>query len=435
VGVLPAMRRAPHRAFAAIQARDGDDARVRLGPRTVRLLSDPETCRALLRQDERDVGKSYFYDILRETFGDGLLTSGGQHWRRRRDLIQPLLTPRAVQTYVPTVTEATGDLLQAWRRAAAAGEPVDAGAWAGTLARTVTVRALFGAEAGGASGEIAEALATMQHWTARRFWSLVDPQHYPNRDRARYRKALATVDRTVYAMIERRRADPHGRDDLLARLVRARDAEGGLSARDLRDEATTLYLAGQETTANGLAFALWELARRPDWQARIRDEARGVLGDGPPAADSARRLPWTRAVVEETLRLHPPLWSIGRQTHRTVEANGTAIPAGTTCVVAQWILHRRAEAWRDPETFDPTRFHSGHQPRAFMPFGAGHRSCVGRDFALMEMILALALILRDVDLADATPTQVDDRALAGLVPDPSPQLHVTPRSAGPETRR
>jgi cytochrome P450 len=132
--------------------------------------------------------------------------------------------------------------------------------------------------------------------------------------------------------------------------------------------------------------------------------------------------------VEEALRLHPPVWSVGRETRQAVTVNGTQLAAGSTCMLAPWILHRRADVWREPERFDPGRFHSGHQPRAFMPFGAGHRACVGRDFAMQEMILALALILRELALEDATGQPVADRALVGLLPDPAPRLRVRPVS-------
>jgi cytochrome P450 len=424
VGILPGLRRAPHTAFAAVQARDGDHARVRVGPRQVHVLGDPETCRALLRQPEAAVGKSFFYEILKSAFGEGLLTSGGDHWQRQRALIQPLLTPKAVRRYVPTIAQVTAELVAAWRAAGRDGTPVDAAAWSGWLAREVTVRALFGEDGGSAGSEVADALAVMERWSAQRFWSLLDPERYPNPARARYRRAVAAIDRRIYPMIDRRQADPAARDDLLTRLVQAAGPEGTMSRQELRDEAATLYLAGQETTANALSFTLWELARRPELQATLRAEARAVLGDGAPPADAARQLPWTRAAVEEALRLHPPVWSVGRQTHQALELNGTQLPAGSTCMVAPWILHRRADVWHDPARFDAGRFHSGHQPRAFMPFGAGHRACVGRDFAMQELILALALILRDLALADATGAPVRDRALVGLVPDPAPRLRV-----------
>ena len=426
VGVLPAMRRAPHHAFAALQAHHGDHVRVPIGPRRVDLLSDPETARALLRQPEESAGKSFFYDKLRAAFGDGLLTSSGDLWRRQRALIQPLLTPRAVRAYAPDVAAATGHLIDAWRTAARDGQSVDAQRWASALARDVTVRALFGADAAGPDGAMTEALATMEHWSARRFWALVDPQLYPSPARRRYAQAVALVDARIFAMIARRRDAPDGRDDLLARLVRARDADGGMSERQLRDEAATLYMAGQETTANGLAFALWELARRPEVQATVRSEAEAVLRAGLPAGDAARRMPWTRSVVEEALRLHPPVWSVGRETHADLDLKGTALPTGCTCAVLPWILHRRADIWSEPEAFRPERFYSGHQPRAYMPFGAGHRNCVGRDFAMMEMILALGLILRAFQLEDATPEAVRDRALVGLIPDPAPHLRLHP---------
>lgn len=424
LGILPAMRRAPHTALAALQATQGDYATARIGPRTIHLFSDPEACRSLLRASEDDQKKSLFYDKLKSTFGEGLLTSGGDLWRRQRALVQPLLTPRAVQTYAPIVVRTTERLIESWERSAAVGEPVDAGRAATDLARDVTVQALFGEERYEDAGDIAEALAVMQDWTAKRFWSLIDPALFPSRERRRYRRAVAQVHRRIQDMVARRRADPSRGGDLLARLVRACDEAGVMSERQLRDEVTTLYIAGQETTAQAFAFTLLLLARHPEVQEEIRAEADAVLAGRTPEAEDARQLPWTRAAVEESLRLYPPVWSLGRETRQPLEVNGTRLAAGSTCVIAPWILHRRADVWDDPETFCPRRFHTGTVPRAYMPFGAGHRNCVGRDLAMLELVLAVAMILQRFRLADATPHPVAARAYASLKPDPAPRLRL-----------
>lgn len=426
VGILPAMRRAPTETLEGLRAAHGDHATARLGPLQMHLLSDPEVCRRLLRQPEDEVTKSYFYEKLQASLGRGLLTTTGEHWRRQRELIQPLLTPRAVETYTPDVTAAVESVLAAWHEAARQGETVNAKSWAVTLARDVTVRALFGEEGGGGAGDVAQALATMQAWTARRFWSFVDPHKLPSPGRRRYLRAVATIDAHVYPMIRRRREAPDAHDDLLARLVRARDQAGGMAERELRDEAVTMYIAGMETTANALAFALWELARDAELQEQVRDEARTVIGAAAPAIDAARQMPWTRAVIEETLRRHPPIWSFGRETRCAVSIKDVDLPSRATCVLAPWILHRRSDVWKEPDRFDPRRFYSGHVPRAYMPFGAGHRACVGRDFAMMELTLAVALILREVRLSDATAAPVRDHAVVALTPDPPPELAVKP---------
>lgn len=425
VGILPALKRAPHTTLAALQAHHGDRVPFRVGPVRLNLLSDPEAVRALLCAPEEAVGKVLFYDKLKPALGNGLLTSGGEQWRRQRALVQPLLTPRAVQSYAPTVVRATRRLLQAWRDAAVAGREVDAGAWSGFLAREVTVAALFGDEGGGSAGEIAGAVATVEAWTARRFWAVVDPELIPSPGRRRYRRALAALDREIYGLIARRRADPDARDDLLARLVRAHDADGEASDRQLRDEVMTLYLAGQETTANALAWTLWLLACAPEVQDTLRAECRDVLGDNEPEAADVRSLPWVRATVEESLRLYPPVWSVNRTTRQDVDAAGTRLAAGTHCEICPWILHRRADVWDEPESFRPARFHTGLTPRAFVPFGHGPRNCVGRDLAMLELQMAVAMIVREFGLTDASPQPVRPRPYVTLTPEPAPRLRLT----------
>jgi cytochrome P450 len=424
VGILPAIWRAPHQAFADLHASRGDYTKARLGPRTIHVFNDPVACRALLQAPEEDTRKSLFYDKLRPTFGDGLLTSGGDLWRRQRALIQPLLTPRAVAPYAPVIVEVVERLLQRWQSSADAGEPVDAAAAAGFVAREVTVRALFGDESEAATGDMTTALAILEAWIAKRFWALVDPELLPNPGRSRHRRAVAEVDRLVYGMIARRRREPEPRDDLLSRLLRAHDDEGAMTERQLRDEVTTLYLAGQETTAQSLAFTLWLLARHPLAQEKVRDETAAQVADRTPTAEDARRLPWTRACIDESLRLFPPVWALGRETCHAIEVAGHRLDGGSTCTIVPWVLHRRADVWDAPAEFRPERFLERNPSRAFMPFGAGHRICVGRDLALLELVLAVAMLVRRFHLEDATAKPLQARALVSLVPDPAPRLRL-----------
>ena len=192
----------------------------------------------------------------------------------------------------------------------------------------------------------------------------------------------------------------------------------------LRDEVMTLYLAGQDTTARALAFTLWLLARDPEAQARVRDEVRAQLADRTPIAEDARRLPWTRACVDESMRLYPPVWALGRETRRAIDVAGHRLDAGSTCTIVPWVLHRREDIWDAPLEFRPERFLERTPSRAYMPFGAGHRICIGRDLALLELVLAVAMLIRRFYLEDATAKPVQARAMAILVPDPAPLLRL-----------
>ncbi len=429
LGILPAMQRAPHDALEGLWAAQGDHATARVGPLTLHLLSDAEVCRGLLRASENKQKKSIFYEKLKPAFGDGLLTSGGEPWRRHRAMIQPLLTPRAVRTYLPIITRVTERLIEDWRRQAAQGASVDAAASSAFLAREVTVRALFGDDTDAASADLTDALTTMERWIARRFWSLIDPELFPSSDRRRHREAVAAVDRLIHELIRRRRAEPEGRDDVLARLVRARDETGALSERQLRDEVTTLYLAGQETTAQALTFTLWLLARHKESQERLRAEVVEVMGDGLPGADQVRHLDWTRACIDESMRLYPPVWLVGRETKQPLDLGRVHLARGSICSIAPWILHRRHDVWSDADAFRPERFLDAAPRRAYMPFGAGPRNCVGRDLALLELVLALAMLVRTFRMEDATPTPIAAKPYVSLKPEPAPLLRLTATGA------
>jgi cytochrome P450 len=200
-------------------------------------------------------------------------------------------------------------------------------------------------------------------------------------------------------VIARRRAAIGTGDDVLALLLRAADA-GELTAAEVRDELVTLVIAGHETVASCLTWVLHLLAGAPEVRTRLHEELDGLAGRDPSWGDLPA-LRYTRAVVDEALRLYPPAWVITRRAAAPDTVAGVDIPAGTLVILSPWLLHRRADRWPDPERFDPSRF-LGDAPAAraardpaYLPFGAGPRLCIGRDLALVETVLVLAALLRD----------------------------------------
>jgi cytochrome P450 len=213
---------------------------------------------------------------------------------------------------------------------------------------------------------------------------------------------------TLRQFIARRRAWGVDRDDLLARLLKARDAGGGggMTESQLVDECVTLFAAGHETTANALTFTLWLLARHPEVMGRLQAEVDGVVGcERLPTIEDVDALPYTRAVVAESMRLYPPAWIQGRQATEDVEVGGRTLRRGEVVFVSQWVTHRDPRWWPDPERFDPARFSPEQQasrPRwAYFPFGGGSRVCVGEAFAWAEAVILTASIARRWDLAPA----------------------------------
>ena len=220
----------------------------------------------------------------------------------------------------------------------------------------------------------------------------------------RMKRARRQLDATIYRAIDLRRRSGEDRDDLLGLLLAARDDEGdggGMTDLQLRDELLTLFLAGHETTANALAWTWHLLAQNPDAEARLHAELRTVLGGRAPGADDYPALPYTRAVLAESMRLYPPAWTIGREPLEDFEARGYRIRAGSIVLVSPWVVHRDPRWWSEPLEFRPERWlgdaEAAHPRYAYFPFGGGPRLCIGQSCARMEIVLVLAAIVQRLE--------------------------------------
>jgi len=221
--------------------------------------------------------------------------------------------------------------------------------------------------------------------------------HLPLPSNFRFYKARRVLNETVERFIRERRADNAGRNDLLSLLLRAREDGEGLTDEQVRDEALTLFLAGHETTAIALTWAWWLLARNPGAETRLHAELDTVLPDREPSVGDLPNLPYTQAVISESIRLRPPAWAMGRTATADHRANGYPIAEGSTVVVSPWLLHHDPRWWPEPETFRPERWLADdpERPRsAFIPFGGGPRVCIGNSFAMMEHAIVLAAVAR-----------------------------------------
>jgi cytochrome P450 len=214
----------------------------------------------------------------------------------------------------------------------------------------------------------------------------------------RFRAALRSIDRVVYRLIARHRRNQAAGEpdlDLLALLMAMRDEEtgAGLSDRELRNEAVTFLLAGHETTANALTWTFHLLSRHPDVENRLREELAGVLAGRAPTLDDLSRLPYLKQVIQESMRLYPPVWIIERRVIAEDTVGGFRLPAGSAVVIAPYALHRHPEFWVRPEAFEPSRFETSASD-AYIPFGMGSRSCIGNEFAMLEARLITAMIVQ-----------------------------------------
>jgi cytochrome P450 len=329
--------------------------------------------------------------------GTGLLTSEGDVHLRQRRLAQPAFHRQRVAAYGATMAAYAAARRDRWR----SGATVDVHQEMMALTLAIAGKTLFDADVEHEAAEIGAALATtFQSFHFGFFLPFGELlERLPLPATLRFRKARARLDATIYRMIDERRRSGADRGDLLSMLLLAQDTEGdggGMTDLQLRDEAMTIFLAGHETTANMLTWTWYLLSQHPDVEARLHAEVDAALGDRLPTANDLARLPYSRMVLAEAMRLYPPAWIIGRRALGPFEAAGYEIPARSIILASQYVTHRDARWFPDPERFDPERFTPEQQaarPKfAYYPFGGGPRVCIGEQFAWMEGVLVLATI-------------------------------------------
>jgi cytochrome P450 len=404
LGSLPAFRRSRVDFQLAALREHPDIARVRLGPFEVLLIAAPELVNALLVTRADDFVKSYGLSLFaRPILGDGLLTSEHALHRRQRRLIAPSFGRRQVDAYAALMGERADASLA---RMVAAGE-LEISAETMRVTLEIVGKALFDSELADSANAIGQAVTdAMECVVGTMGDALPLPPFVPSPRNLRLARAKRRLDALVYALIRARRAapgEPSSRSrmdacaatDLLSVLLAARDEDGGtMSDRQVRDEVMTALLAGHETTANALAWTLILLSRHPDARARVEAELDRVLAGRPAAPADLPALPLTLATFKEALRLFPPVYLLGRRALRASELCGYPVRKNQVVLVASYGMHRRADIFPEPERFEPERFlpaREEHLPRqAFLPFGAGARTCIGNHFALLEGQLLLA---------------------------------------------
>jgi cytochrome P450 len=363
----------------------------------VLLVNDPDGARRLLVENPRAWSKATVqYGSLSAVTGSGLLTADGDAWRRRRRTAQPAFHHGTLDGVATQAVAAAERLRAAWPDGSDAVVDVDAAVLQATL--EVVGRTLFGSDVG-EDGErvVAAVLGALEVVIARARTPLPVPGWVPTPSNRRLAHARRVLDEVVGTVVSRRRdaGTLEGDEDLLAVLLRAVD-DGALPPEAVRAELVTMVIAGHETVASCLTWTLHLLSRHPQAQERLHAELDAVLAGRAPTWADLPRLAWTRAVVDESLRLFPPAWVVTRKAEADDVVDGVATPAGTLAIISPWLLHRRAESFPDPEHFDPSRFTGDGPARgAYLPFGAGARLCIGRDFALVEAVLVLAALLRD----------------------------------------
>ncbi len=396
----------------------GDVVKFRFGPFDYVLYNSAEAARHLLVDASKKYKKSRNYQGLKLVLGQGLVTSEGELWRRQRKLVQPAFAKERLASFVDTFARDTATMLERWTAmvARAPGLRIDAHEEMLHLTFRIVGHTLFSAELASESvsgvaaedSEIGAAIGVCLKHANDVAESLIRlPPWVPTPANFVFNRAVRKLDTLVLAIIQERRESrakgAASRGDLLDLLLDARvEGEGQMSDQQLRDEVMTLALAGHETTANALSWTWVLLSRHPDVERKLRAEVDEVLGDRLPTVADLPKLKYTAMVVQESMRLYPPVWIVEREAleEDVLTSSGTShrIKKGSIVSVSPWALHRNERYWPNPEGFDPERFAPAaveQRPRgAYLPFAVGPRQCIGNQFALMEAQVILAMIVR-----------------------------------------
>jgi cytochrome P450 len=424
-GHLMEFRSNPLETMAVWQRQYGDLVRFKLGPRAFYLLSHPGLAEEVLIH-KPDVFDNVYQPNnpagLALMLGNGLLTSTGEVWRKHRLIIQPIFHRGRMALMAQKMIAVTERLLDRWKQRDL-DHPLDISSEMTQITLEIITQTMFSTSVLKEIDKLRSALEVLRSYAFNSMhYPLRMPQWVPTPANREYHRAKAFVDQLMYGLIAERKVSCERHDDLLDMLLHARD-EGtgeGLSDEQLRDEMITIFSAGHETTANALSWTWYLLAKHPEVRVRLQDELTRVLNGRSPTVDDLPRLPYIQAVFEETLRLYPPAPAVQRRVTAATMLGSRELPGGSIVLVSIGNIHRHPDFWEEPERFNPDRFlqdetKSRHR-LAYMPFGAGSRTCVANHFALVEGTLLLALIARQYDLKLASGYQVEPELTVTLRP-------------------
>ncbi len=425
--------------FTVRQARRvGDFYRLRFYFRKLFVTTNLEVIRHVLQVNHRNYVKSPAYRELKQALGNGLVTSEGELWRRQRRLMQPIFYKQALEGIFEKMRGAAEDYCRRLEQRPDPEHPLDLSQEMMGITADIVLKTLFSSDNPASRSELYHSM-----WVAQEYimWRTLNPFLTPlvwvNGMRRRFKKALRLFDQNIYRLIEERENAENPPHDLLSLLVHARDADTGerMSRHQLRDEAITMYSAGHETSSNGLSWTFYLLAQHPEVLEELRREVDQTLADRTPTFEDLKALEYTRMVLEESMRLYPPAYAIGREAVEEDRILGHPIPPKSIILIAIYALHRDPQHWEEPDAFRPERFAAEQlkeRPRlAYMPFGAGPRMCIGNHFAMMEMQLLLAMLVRrfDFELVEGHP--VEPEPLITLKPKHGLLMRVRPRTHRP----
>ena len=425
VGSLPQLIKNPFGYLKQARENYGDIYNLNLGISKMLIVNHPRQMQHILVDNAQNYRKGgAMWDAVRAMLGNGLVVSEGSFWMRQRRMMNPQFHRQRLAALNDLMVSAITEALDTWEKSANGSDFNVASAFSELTMKVIT-RTLFGT---GLSTEEMDRVSKAMNYALTYIIQAIVlnslPSWMPAPGKKEFEQSIKQIDDTVFRIIADSRKDNGESNHLMAMLLDMVDDETGegMTDQQLRDEVTTLFLAGYETTSIALSWAFDLLTHHPDVMEKLQAEVDSAIGDRLPTFADLMKLPYSRMILQETLRIRPAAWQLPRTAIEDDELDGYRIPAGTTITGLIYMCHYHPEEWENPEVFDPERFQPDKSEKrhkfAYMPFGAGQRKCIGMDFALMEGQLALAMVAQRYKLTKTT----EDLA--------KPQLSTTLRPKG-----
>ena len=397
------------------------------------IVSNPDMVKHIMQDNNRNYIKSYGYRVLKVLLGEGLLTSEGDFWRKQRKLIQPGFHKERLSSFVQIYADLGQELVDKWNQVED-GADVDVSKDFMVTTLNIVSRSMF-------STDVADAMEVVNREFDYANERLIEriknpfpmPLWMPLPNTVREKNSYESIKNVVAEIIEKRRGSNQQYNDLLAMLMEIEDADTGekMSNQQIQDEVITIFLAGHETTAVALTWLAHCLDENPEVVEGLLEEEKKVLNGRVPTIDDLRSLEYTRMVIDETLRLYPPAWIIGRHSLGSDKLGEYDIPKDTNCLIPVYYIHRDPKHWDEPLKFKPERFSKknskGRHKFVYFPFGGGPRLCIGNNFALMEMQVIVPMIVRAFKLKKAKGFEFKKDPLITMRPSPHMKMKIDKR--------
>jgi cytochrome P450 len=434
IGNLPARIRNPLGFYLDLSMKHGPVVATKIGPWRVYSVSDPEGIKRVLLDNASNYVKGDIWEKFKPLLGNGLLSSDGEFWKRQRKLAQPAFHRKNIEGMVDQIRGSASRVLGDWGRFED-GREFNIHEQMRKLTIAVSTSCFLGLDLSAEADDVGHALDLIHAEGLRRVFNLIPfRERMPLPGQRKALAALSFLDELVNRIIEKRRKSTELHQDFLSLMMRSKDEGSGevMTSTQLRDEVMTLFLAGYDTSANVLGWTWYLLLSNPEALERVRAEIDAVVGDAEPRTEHLMSLSYLHRTLQEAMRLYPPVCTFSRSVVQDDEILGFRVRAGSVIAINPYMMHHHPKFWPDPERFDPDRFleseSAGRHKYLYIPFGAGPRGCIGRDFAMIELTMAIVMVLQRYSLSLVPNQVVHKKATITLCPDPGVQVTLRARS-------